>query len=212
MWLKARVRTSSLLRVSTSALAMNPVAPTGIEPKVAGLRVRPVLPLVLFALLVLSAGLALWTQRAPDAPPLVSAAAPWLFLGFAAGFAVYRAALVAAGRYSAFKAFVQIAFAASFFLLLRLPALHEVVGPPAAGRLLEAALEARDFRQRALAAELVGWRGERVLGSRVVRLLEDPSADVRGPAHEALVRLNGGVDLGPAEQPAARERWKERFP
>ena len=65
------------------------------EPSVAGLRVRPVWPMVLYVLLVSSAALALYTQRRPVTPEL-DRLAPWIFLAFAVGFAGYRFALAVA--------------------------------------------------------------------------------------------------------------------
>lgn len=185
---------------------------TGREPRLAGFRVRPVLPLVLYGLLAVSAALALWSRRAPDAPPAVAAAAPWVFMGFAAGLAAYRIALVIAGRSSAFRAFVQIGLAATFVLVLRLPTAAERARLADPDAVLVSALSSRDSLPRILAAELVAWRGERALAPRLVALLEDPAPPVRRAAHAALVRLNDGVDLGPGDQPDERGRWRERFP
>ncbi len=55
-------------------------------------------------MLVVSAGIAFYAQRSLGVDPVVARLAPWVFLAFALGFAVYRLALVAAGRYSPFKA------------------------------------------------------------------------------------------------------------
>lgn len=169
------------------------------EPSVGGVRVRPAWSIALYALLVLSAGVAFYAQRSPDLDPAVARIAPWIFLVFALGFAVYRVALVAARRYSPFKAFIQVFLAALFFMLLLSPRI-EVKGD---GSLLSH----RDERVRAQAAELVGWHGDLPQAPAVVRLLDDPSPLVRAAAHEALVKLNGGADLGTAEG-----AWRERFP
>jgi HEAT repeat protein len=58
---------------------------------------------------------------------------------------------------------------------------------------------------RALAAEVAGYRGD--AAQPLVKLLSDPSPEVRQAAHDALVKLNGGTDLG-----AAAEAWEKRFP
>jgi hypothetical protein len=182
-----------------------PITPGNEEPSVAGVKVRPVWPLVLYALLVGSALLALWAQQAPGAPEPVSRFAPWAFLAFAIGFAGYRLALVMAKRYSAFKAFTQVLVAAMFFMLLLLPNLGQPVRVEAAS--VASLLSDPDPRVRALAAEVVGYRQTLGEAGALVPLLSDGAPAVREAAHGALVRLNGGADLG--TDPAA---WKERFP
>jgi hypothetical protein len=182
-----------------------PIIPGSEEPSVAGLRVRPFWPLVLYGLLVGSALLALWAQQAPTAPEPVSRFAPWAFLAFAVGFAAYRLALVMAKRYSAFKAFTQILVAAMFFMLLLLPNLGQPVRTEAAS--VGALLTDPDPRLRALSAEVVGYRQTVSEAPRLVSLLTDPAPAVREAAHGALVRLNAGADLGTDPGP-----WKERFP
>jgi hypothetical protein len=177
---------------------MNANPDTTEEPSVVGVRVRPSWSIALYALLVLSAGLALYAQRAPETlDPALLRAAPWLFLVFAAGFSVYRVALVVARRYSPFKAFIQIFLAALFFLLLLFPR-EQLPGE-------RSLLAHPDARVRALAAEVAGYRGE--AAQPLVKLLSDPSPEVRQAAHDALVKLNGGTDLG-----AAAEAWEKRFP
>lgn len=174
------------------------------EPSVAGVRVRPVLPMVLYALLVGSALLAFWAQRSATAPESVSRIAPWAFLAFAVGFSAYRLALVAAKKYSAFKAFSQIGVAAMFFMLLLLP---QVAPPQESVRAVGELLRDRDPSVRALAAELVGHRQSVSEAKALIELLSDPSPSVRTAAQLALTRLNAGVDLG--SDPSA---WKGRFP
>jgi len=181
-----------------------PLTPPTEEPSVAGVRVRPVLPLLLFVLLGGSALLALWAQQSPTAPEPLSRFAPWAFLAFAVGFAAYRLALVVARRYSPFKAFAQIVVAVLFFMLLLFPQVVRPIDAPAA---LSAQLSDRDPRVRALAAEVVGWRQATAEAPRLIALLNDERPAVRAAAHDALVRLNGGADLG--EQP---EAWRARFP
>lgn len=175
------------------------------EPSVAGMKVRPVLPVVLYALLVGSALLALWAQRAGTAPEPVSRFAPWAFLAFAIGFAAYRLSLVAARRYSPFKAFSQIGVAAMFFMLLLFP---QVVAPPMSPTTgLGGLLADPDPRVRALAAEVAGHRGAVGEAGSLIGLLRDERPEVSTAARAALVKLNGGVDLG-----ADATAWKARFP
>jgi hypothetical protein len=190
-----------------------PLTPPTEEPSVAGVRVRPVLPMLLFVLLVGSALLALWAQQSPVAPEPISRFAPWAFLAFAIGFAAYRLALVAAKRYSAFKAFAQIIVAALFFMLLLLPQVSPPLEQPAVAP--EDLLRDRDPRVRALAAEVLGYReAQRVAdlpaanpahAKALVELLGDSNEAVRQAARKALTQLNGGRELEPAV-------WKERFP
>lgn len=187
---------------------MNPGPPKDDEPSVVGVRVRPRLALALFALLVISAATALWTQSNPGAAPAwAERSAPWVFLAFVIGFAAYRFALVAAGRYSAFKAFFQIFVAALFFLLLLLPGSPFKHRGPALGHPpLGLLLGDPDPRVRALAAEVAGYRRETAAAQQLVRMLADSDPKVRAQAHAALVRLNEGGDLGTGIEP-----WKERF-
>jgi hypothetical protein len=190
-----------------------PLTPPTQEPSVAGVRVRPVLPILLFILLLGSAMLALWAQQSPVAPEPVSRFAPWAFLAFAVGFTAYRIALVAARRYSAFKAFAQIFVAALFFMLLLLP---QVAPPRVRGDSDSELLRDRDPRVRALAAEVIGYREAQSAAESppvnpaharaLVELLEDSNDTVRKSAQQALTRLNGGREL----QTSAA--WKERFP
>jgi HEAT repeat protein len=141
---------------------------------------------------------------------VVAKSAPWVFLVFAMGFAVYRFALVAAKRYSAFKAFFQVAVAAVFFLLL-LPGGPVSVGglsPPASRQSIVGLLADPDPRVRSLAAELARYRpGGPEVAHALVKALDDPDEDVRRVAHETLVQFNSGQDLGPTS-----EAWGKRFP
>lgn len=178
-----------------------PTEPSPEEPSVAGVRVRPAWSIGLYVLLVSAAALALYAQRSPKVDPSIAAVAPWVFLSFVLGFAVYRVALVAARRYSPFKAFVQIFVAAIFFALLLAPKAKVKGGGP------EAFLRDRDPRVRAMAAEVLGWRGVTEQGRALAPLLDDADPEVRAAAHAALVKLNGGVDLGDT-----RAAWEARFP
>jgi hypothetical protein len=179
---------------------MNAKPETSDEPSVVGVRVRPVWSIVLYALLVLSAGVAFYAQRSPDVDPMVARIAPWTFLVFGLGFSIYRIALVAARRYSPFKAFIQIFLAALFFLLLLFPRVEVAAGQ-------SSLLVHRDERVRALAAEVAGWRGDQGQGAALAKLLDDASPQVRDAAHAALVKLNAGVDLG-----VTSAAWGTRFP
>ena len=173
------------------------------EPTVAGLRVRPAWPLLLYAILAASAGLSVFAQRSPGIDGAVGRAAAWVFLVFAVGFAGYRLALVAARRYSPFKAFLQVLIAALFFVVLLSPA----VQAPRRASPQRPLLGHAEPAVRALAARVVGLEGDLAGAGELVGMLEDPSPEVRAEAHRALVHLAGGVDLGTAPGP-----WKERFP
>ena len=179
-----------------------PNEPPTEEPSVAGMRVRPLLPMVLYAILAASAGLALYAEQAPTIDPWVGKAAAWIFLAFAIGFAAYRAALVAARRYSPFKAFLQVLIAALFFMLLLFPVAKAPPKPLGAHPLLMH----RDAQVRELAARVIGLEGDQSGARELVPLLIDRSPLVQKAARSALVTLNGGTDLGP--QP---DSWKERF-
>lgn len=168
------------------------------EPNIRGVRVRPSWALALYALLVVTAGFSFYAQRAKNVDPVIAQAAPWLFLTFAIGFAVYRIALVVARRYSLVKAFIQILLAALFFQLLLFPRTK---------RSPEPLLAHSDARVRAMAAENVGFHGDVGEARALITLLGDSDERVRTAAHEALIRLNGGADLG--NEAAA---WEARFP
>ncbi len=171
------------------------------EPSVAGVRVRPVWPVLLFVLLVSSAALALYAERSDGVDPLIARASPFVFLAFAVGFAIYRLALVVARRYSAFKAFFQIFIAALFFMLLLLP------GTPATNSRLPGLFGHREPQVRALAAKVAGLEHDATARASLIELLDDPAPDVRAAAHASLVTLNGGVDLG-----STPKAWKGPVP
>lgn len=179
-------------------------------PELAGVRLRPALTVGLYLLLLASAGLALFFQRNPQlAPSSLPRFAPWVFLVFALGFAAYRMALVAAGRYSPFKAFFQVLLTAVVFMLL-LPVQWGVVTDTAEPG-LPSLLNDENERVRALAAEVARYRNDVQVAPKLVKLLADPAVAVREEAHKSLVALNGGNDLGPADDAAARAKWEERF-
>lgn len=180
------------------------------------------LTVALFVLLVASAALALWVERnAMTAPAVLVQLAPWIFLAFAVGFAVYRMSLVAARRYSAFKAFFQVGVTAIFFMLI-LP------GPPKAQSVVlpkdrdwGTLLQDPNPKVRALAAGLarfeIRWSDAAVkqqhqaVAQALVAALEDEDPLVREEAHRTLVVLTG-KDLGPAQSPEARQAWKAAVP
>lgn len=186
---------------------MSVLEETNAPPSFGGMRVRPTATLLLFVMLAASAGVALVGLRAPGyLPGWLARSAPWLFLAFAMGFAVYRAALVRTRRYRAFKAFFQVALMMLFFLVLLLgqkPRLLEDAP-------LEQLLSDSSPRVRALAAELSG-RDVSLAPLLVVRLSDEQPLVAR-KAHQALVGLNGGVDLGPWDSEEGRAAWKARFP
>ncbi len=155
--------------------------------------------MALYALLVSSAAFSFYAQRSARVDAGVAQVAPWLFLSFAVGFAIYRVALVAARRYSPFKAGIQVLLAALFFLLLLFPRVKAAREQPL--------LRHGDARVRALAAENIGYRGDASQARAVVGLLGDGDQGVREAAHEALIRLNAGADLGKESSV-----WEARFP
>lgn len=146
------------------------------NPGVVGLRVPKGLPVALYLLLVLSAGLALFGQNVPFLRPAFVQAAPWVFLVFIAGFASYRMALVMAGQYPAFKAFWQTLVAVLFFMLLlrgvaaRKPSL----------------LEHSDPRVRAIAAKMCLYEPTDACANALPRLRFDSDEAVRAAAASAL--------------------------
>lgn len=173
---------------------------------------RPWLTLLLYFLLVASAAVSLGVQRgAIGASEQARQTAPWVFLAFAVGFGVYRLALASAHKYSAGKAYFQVGVAALFSMLLFLNAGQQKVPVPH-GEDLAPALSDQSPRARALAAELARHRPDgRRYAQDLVRALGDPDPAVAAAAHQSLVSLNQGADLGPPSDPAAAARWTERF-
>lgn len=176
---------------------------------------------VLFAILLLSAGLTLFglpeLQRAVAAGrwPPATLAVPVALLGlFAVGYAGYRIVLVRAGRYPAGKALVRIAVmaavvgAAAGLVLLPPEGPADRAEIDLAGPLLSANPEVR-----ALAAELVRHRPRRQALAhvdRLVDLVEDASPEVRRQARRSLTVL-AGKDVGGGEGPGAAARWREHW-
>ena len=197
--------------------------PTGAEqgPRSRTPRVVRVGRWVLFALLLGSAALTLFglpeLQRAVAAgrsPPAALAIGPVLLGLFVVGYAVYRIALVRAGRYPAGKALVRIALIAAVggvvAGLVLLPADRRAPGEgpvDLARPLFSASPEAR-----ALAAEVARHRprDEALLHvERLADLLGDPSPEVRRQARLSLTAI-AGRDVGGDGDDAA-ERWREHF-
>lgn len=176
---------------------------------------------VLFALLLVSAGLALFglpemrRAVAQGRWPPVTLAVPAALLGlFAVGYAAYRLALVRAGRYPAGKALFRIALMAAVVGA----AAGIVLVPPEAGPPGEAAvdlsrpLRSSDPEVRALAAELVRHRPRRQAlahAERLIELLDDGSPEVSRQARLSLVAL-AGRDAG-GRGPDAAARWRKQF-
>jgi hypothetical protein len=149
-----------------------------------------------------------WPRAALAVPPAVLAL-------FIAGYAVYRFALVRAGRYPAGKALVHVGL-----MLVVLGVIAGMVRDRAAtqrtlsadGPDLSAPLRAHDPTVRALAAELVRHRPREAAARYVpdlVVLVEDPAPEVRRQAHASLVEL-AGTDVG-GEGPGAAARWREHW-
>ncbi len=146
-------------------------------------------------------------------PPAVLMAAPALLALFIGLFAVYRFALVRAGRYHAGKAFVQVGFMVLVLALLLPGSLERYraagVVPPVD---LTRQLESADPEARAVAAELARHRSRGDMlryVPRLVSLLDDPSPEVRRQARASLVSI-AGRDVG-GEGSGATERWRAHW-
>ncbi len=173
---------------------------TAREPQLAGMRLRPAWALTLFGLLATSGAVSMWAAQSPTAEPWLKRVAPWMFLAFVCGFAVYRVALVLSKRYSAFKAFAQIFIGILFFLILVWPQMNSASVND------EGLLHHPEARVRSLAAEMAGLKHERSQSKALISLLSDEDQRVRQQAHQALVSLNEGEDLGLEAAP-----WAERL-
>ena len=173
--------------------------------------------LLLYGLLLASAVLTLTgvpileaAVREGRRSPAVLMLAPSLLALFIALFAVYRFALVRAGRYHAGKAFVQVGFMVAVLALL-LPGSLERFRAAGAVRPVDLTRQLRstDPEARAMAAELARHRAPddalRYV-PRLVALLDDPSPEVRRQARATLVTLAGRDEGG--EGPDAPGRWR----
>lgn len=190
---------------------------TGVRPGRTPRAVR-IARWVLYGLLIASAMLTVFglpeLQREVAAgrfPRAALAAPPALLAIFIVGYALYRFALVRAGRYGAGKALVQVAVMFLVLAVVAGVALHpgerRVAGEGAVP--LARPLASTDPDVRALAAELARYRPpEQVRGvaGRLVELLDDPAPEVRTQAHAALVAA-AGSDVG-GSGPGAQDRWR----
>lgn len=191
-----------------------PSSPSSSNPPVPGFVGRfvlgPGLTGTLYVLLLGSAAAVLWVRRMPASAPLwLQLAAPWLFLAFLLGFAVYRLSTVRANKYPAAKAFYQLGAGALFFMLLLPAPQKQALGAQDSVLLL---LRDPNPHARALAAEVARHRpeGQKYLRP-LVKALGDPNPDVQAQAHRSLVHLTGR-DLGAPSSPGATERWLEGVP
>jgi hypothetical protein len=143
-------------------------------------------------------------------PRVVLAVPPTLLGTFICGYAVYRFALVRAGRYRAGKALAQLGLMLLALGLVAGVALDPGPAVPQRGR-LERGLRSGSPDVRALAAELARYRAAdrvRPLIPLLVELLDDADPEVRREAHTSLVAITG-EDLGQGE--GASARWRARF-
>jgi hypothetical protein len=148
--------------------------------------------------------------REGRAPRVTLVIAPTILGAFIVAFALYRFALVRAGRYLAGKAFVQVGI---MVLVLTLVVPGSLERWRSAGTVrsvdLSRYLRSPDAEARALAAELARHR-ERAEAlhyvPRLLELLEDPSPEVRRQARGSLVIL-AGTDAG-GDGPDAPQRWR----
>ena len=88
------------------------------QPHVGKLHPGPVLGVVLYALLAISLAVALLGERAPLLPAPWAAAAPIAFALFLVLFAIYRFALIRAGRYPFGRALFQVGAGLLFLAVL----------------------------------------------------------------------------------------------
>lgn len=178
---------------------------------------RPV-RLLLYGLLLAAAAVTLTgvpalevAVREGRASPLALVVAPALLAAFIALFAIYRFALVRAGRYHAGKAMVQVGFLAAALALLLPGSLERYRAAGTAQPVdLTRQLASGDPEARAMAAELARHRTrEDALRyvPRLVALVDDPSAEVRRQARASLAAL-AEADAG-GEGPDAAARWRE---
>ncbi len=180
------------------------------EPHVGSLKLSRSLALAwtLYGLLASAAALALFSSaRGELLPTAVRAVAPLAFGGFLALFAVYRFALVRAGRYPPFRAFFQVGAGLLFILFLLPGAGRKAEGAP---RSLPELMADADPQVRALACEVARHRpAGREVALALASRLEDPEPAVRGEAARSLAAL-AGRDLGAgADEAQARQRWTD---
>lgn len=166
-----------------------------------------VLAWLLYAMLALAAAAALLSStRAELVPPAVRVGAPIAFGVFLILFAVYRFALVRAGRYPAGKAFFQVG-AGALFLTLLFPGASRNLSPAAERPLLQL-MDDADPSVRAIACEVARYRPEaKSYAEPLVDRLVDDSPVVRAQALRSLQTI-AGRDVGGGEGKQAIERWR----
>jgi hypothetical protein len=162
---------------------------------------------LLYALLTLAAALALLGSTRPDlVPKAVGAAAPFSFGGFLLLFAIYRFALVRAGRYPPFRAFFQVGAGLLFILMLLPGTASRFGGQP---RALTDLMADSDPEIRALACEAARNRPVgRALALALAARLDDPAPTVREQATRSLAALAGKDLGGGADAAQAQQRWQ----
>ncbi len=175
------------------------------------------LRLALYVLLIASAAVTLLGAPAIEqavregrAPRVAMIVAPAVLATFIVLFALYRFALVRAGRYLAGKAFVQVGI---MVLVLTLVLPGSLDRWRSAGTVrpvdLSRHLQAPDAETRALAAELARHRDPsdalRYV-PRLIDLLSDPSPEVRRQARSSLIAI-AGADAG-GDGPDAAAAWR----
>ncbi len=130
-----------------------------------------------------------------------------LFIG---GYATYRFTLVRAGHYSAGKALVRVGVLVLLTVAIAGIAIDRPAGrQPDAATDLAGPLRGADPLARSLAAELVRHRPRAEAlrhVPRLIALLDDEAAPVRGQAHASLEAL-AGQDVG--QGAGAAERWRK---
>jgi hypothetical protein len=182
--------------------------------------VRPA-RIVLYLLLLASAALSLLGLPVLEQAVHDGRSSPWVlmipavaFAAFVVLYAVYRFALVRAGRYHAGKAFVQVGLMALTLTLVvpgslgRYRAATAPGAAPGAAVDLAGPLASEDGATRALAAEVVRHRGrDEALRHvpRLIELLDDPAPEVRHQAERSLAALAGEEPGGGGR---AAERWR----
>jgi hypothetical protein len=167
------------------------------------LKARKTVRVVVYAMLLLSAGSALlvgerlWqAARSGTLPVWLALVPPVAFTAFVAVYSVDRWLLVRRSNYPLSKAFFQIAFALVFLTLLWPQHAHEYrnVRRNAAADPIAAPAELLNHGEagvRALACELFGLRAELNVLPRLRRLAAaDPSPGVRAACAQALDKLD----------------------
>jgi len=149
--------------------------------------------------------------REGRAPRFLLVAPPLLLATFIVLFALYRFALVRAGRYNAGKAFVQVGL---MVLVLSLAVPGSLERWRAAGTVrsvdLGRYMSSPDAEARAMAAELARHRDRTAAlryVPRLLDLLDDPSPEVRRQARTSLTELAGADEGG--DGPDAPRRWRD---